>query len=342
MPLRAWLVPAAFVVSSCSAGGEGGGLTVGMIGKGGTSGGLPPATGGQLVGFDASSRALEVHVENANRVVVEIVTLSCAGECADVVAVARGGYSPYTYVWDDGVTGAARRLCPTSTRAFTVSVTDAGKQSPEFSRSPETRSATVTAEVLGCAGPRADAGPSAGAPGLCLLNPSFEGTVTPNQYSPIDAPPWNSCYGGGLITYAAIGDPSLWPQQDWDFPAAADGRTYLALGVQVVFAGRGSQALCAPIPVGRAFSFLVQLAGASRGEKAGEAPSQVIQVLGGAECYEDEVLWTSPQLTPTWMTYCVTVRPTRPMTSLAFRPQAPSGGEMEGLVDGIVPVERCR
>jgi hypothetical protein len=298
------------------------------------------ATGGSpIMEIDASVRALDVHVENPGHVIIELVTLSCAGECADVVGVAHGGFPPYTWHWDDGETSAARRVCPGATRAYTVSVTDRGISTQEFQQAPETRQATVTAEVLGCDSPKAEAG----APGLCLQNPSFEGTVTPTQFTAFDAPPWNSCYTGGFITYSAIADSTLWPAQGWAFPSPSDGATYLALGQQAVFNGRASQTLCSPVTAGGRVSFFVDLARASSNNPAMEAPQQSMQILGGGtECAEDEVLWTSPPLTTEWATYCVTVTPARAMTTLGFRSLGTGGGEMEGLVDHIVPVAHCQ
>jgi hypothetical protein len=182
--------------------GDSGALVVGTSGTGGLTGagGALAATGGSpLTGLDASSKAFEAHIENTSHVVVELVTLSCAGECANVLAVAKGGHEPYAFEWDDGTSDPARRLCPDATRTFSVSVTDSGYSSPEFQRPPETRRAAVTTQVLGCTG-KPDGGTDGGAPGPCLQNPSFEGVVTQNQFSAFDAPPWSSCYAGGFIT----------------------------------------------------------------------------------------------------------------------------------------------
>jgi hypothetical protein len=338
-----WSLVFAMGLVSCSAGGDSGGLVVGSSGTGGGTGaGGAAATGGiPITGLDASSKAFEAHIENTNHVVIELVTLSCAGECANVLAVAKGGHEPYAFRWDDGPSDPARRLCPEKTSTFSVSVTDSGYSTPEFQRAPETRRAAVTTEMLGCSG-KPDGGADAGAPGLCLKNPSFEGVVTQNQFSAFEAAPWNSCYAGGFITYSAIADATLWPQFAWAFPPAADGATYLALGQQLFTSGRASQVLCHPIPAGDSFSFLVELAQAPRRDGAAAAADQAIEVLGGTECAEDEVLWTSPQLSTAWTTYCVTVRPTKAMASLGFRARGTPGAEMEGLVDNLVPVTRCQ
>ncbi len=55
--------------------------------------------------------AFDAHIEQ-NHIAVTFVTLSCAGPCADVVAVPTGGGAPYTFKWDDGSTVATRHVCP--------------------------------------------------------------------------------------------------------------------------------------------------------------------------------------------------------------------------------------
>jgi hypothetical protein len=188
--------------------------------------------------------------------------------------------------------------------------------------------------VLECS----DAGPPNAEP--CIENPSFEGSVTPTQLEAFDAAGWNACYEGG-ITYSAIGDATLWPQQNWTFPAPSDGATYLALGQQLLFTGRASQTLCEPLEAGAMRSFYVDLSRATTTDP-GESQDQVVEILGGSsECAEEVVLWTSPQLTLDWQTYCVTLEPERPITTLAFRPLGRDGGLVEALVDNIVPVEEC-
>jgi hypothetical protein len=265
---------------------------------------------------------------------VELIPLRCDGECADVEVVATGGNPPYTFRWQDGSTAAQRHVCPSASRTLLVSATDSALDTPEFHRAAQTVSANVTFAVLACP----DAGP---AQTLCIGNPSFEGVVTPDQFSAFDAPPWNSCYTGGFITYAAIADPTLWPFQNWTFPKAADGATYLALGQQGPAFGRASQVLCEPIRAGASRSFRVDLARAISSQSALEAQDQVMQVLGGSECGEGELLWTSPQLSVDWTNYCVTVTPQHDVASLGFRPLGSAGGSMEGLVDHIVPVASC-
>jgi hypothetical protein len=33
---------------------------------------------------------------------VTFITLACDGDCADVLAVATGGFAPYAFRWEDG------------------------------------------------------------------------------------------------------------------------------------------------------------------------------------------------------------------------------------------------
>src|SRR5688572_20132739 len=96
---------------ACSAAGEPSPLVVGSEGRGpnGDSGGggtvpIQPDGGG--------SNAFTAHIEH-HGAPVTIVAL-CTNDCAEVEAVASGGYRPYTFVWEDGSTNPVRRLCPTA------------------------------------------------------------------------------------------------------------------------------------------------------------------------------------------------------------------------------------
>jgi hypothetical protein len=89
---------------------------------------------------------------------VKFITLSCSDDCAEVEAVGTGGYPPYTFAWDDGSTSATRKVCPTSSTSYRVTVTDTGT-SGEFSRGPETVQVSLPANVIACP----DGGSNAGA-----------------------------------------------------------------------------------------------------------------------------------------------------------------------------------
>ena len=147
----------AFVLG-CSAAGSSPPLEVGNDGTGGNAGGGAPGSGSAFnLGNADASTDLSAHIE-WNHVAVEIVTLSCTGDCADVVAVARGGYPPYAYAWEDGSTTAERHLCPTATTAYRVAVTDQRTPSGEIRRAPETVNVPLPVSVLACPGSRTDGG----------------------------------------------------------------------------------------------------------------------------------------------------------------------------------------
>jgi hypothetical protein len=154
---------AALFTLGCSAGG-------GSLEVGAESGGKPSAPNGSggTLGFGGSGNgpsAFSAHVESPRGVVVEFVTLSCSNACADVEAVAVGGYEPYAFVWEDGTTSPVRRVCPTSTTRYEITVTDAGT-SGELPKPPRTVKAPLTANLIQCA----DGGvpvPDAGAVGPC-------------------------------------------------------------------------------------------------------------------------------------------------------------------------------
>jgi hypothetical protein len=86
---------------------------------------------------------------------IEIVTLACAGDCADIEAVARGGNPPYAFAWEDGSTDPKRHVCLDDSATLTVDASDTAIKTEEFSYPGSTVSADVTATVLDCS----DAGP---------------------------------------------------------------------------------------------------------------------------------------------------------------------------------------
>jgi hypothetical protein len=165
---------AAAVTLGCSAGNGSPSIVVGTEGTGGTNGAPLGAGGSLLVTSDAGSvKTLSAHIEQHD-IAVTFVTLQCSNSCANVVAVATGGYEPYAFVWEDGSTNPSRTLCPTTADRFRVAVTDAGRKTVEFQEPPKTVTATITAQVLDCphdaglggAGGAIGAGGSAGSGGL--------------------------------------------------------------------------------------------------------------------------------------------------------------------------------
>lgn len=177
-PLAGLVIPA--VLLGCSAGGHSPDLIVGKDGSGGSASVPSGNSGGAIIlpGDAAKSNPFSAHIESPPGVTVEIITLSCSNECADVVAVAKGGFAPYSFRWEDGSVNAARRVCPTSATIYRVSVTDTGRSSGEHRRDPETVSVPLTVTMLTC--PH-DGGVSPEA-GTCAPLP-------PNATLPVDLTP---------------------------------------------------------------------------------------------------------------------------------------------------------
>jgi hypothetical protein len=130
----------------------------------------PPADGVVPTLTASDAGALQARIEDIAGLEIELVTVSCAGACADIVAAARGGNPPYSFEWDDGSAVEARRVCPLEDQQLTLAVTDTAFENTEFGYEAQTARTAVTAKVLECpdAGPpAADAGsgePDAGAP----------------------------------------------------------------------------------------------------------------------------------------------------------------------------------
>jgi hypothetical protein len=96
------------------------------------------------------SNALSVHVEDLKGLTVEVVALKCAGDCADIRAVAMGGNPPYAFAWEDGSSGSTRHVCLTEGAQFKIIATDTAIESAEFQYPAHTVTAAVTAKVLDC------------------------------------------------------------------------------------------------------------------------------------------------------------------------------------------------
>jgi hypothetical protein len=133
-----------------------------------------------FVGADGSSaESLDAYIAEKG-VEIAVVAVSCAGDCAEVEAIATGGRPPYTYAWDDGSTNPARQVCPAANSAFSVQVSDTGTTG-EFARPSQTARASVTASILGMCPDSGHAPLEAGldaAPATCV--------------DPGDAP-WSGC-----------------------------------------------------------------------------------------------------------------------------------------------------
>jgi hypothetical protein len=322
--LFAWMVGSAAVLGGACGGTAGGPHYNLLTGS--------DAEGGIFAGDAGLPGPLDASIEE-NHLKVELITLSCPGECAEVEAVATGGHPPYTFAWEDGSTHPIREVCPTSNASYRVEVTDTGATG-ELSRPSETAQASLTADVLACPdGGTADSGPSGG---VCLSNPSFEGTAAPT-IEQIDAPPWMSCLLG--LSYA-----NIWSAGQADGIAASDGTTYLRLGT---LGGEprissASEPLCAPMHAGTVYQVTVDMAYEPQDSTA---PSS-LQIWGAtSSCSLGALLWSSPPVTgTTWTTFCATLSPTQETTYLTLGASVPSSvtGNTSGLyVDHMVPVAAC-
>ncbi len=143
------------------------------------------ATGfGGVGGFGGGDDTLTALItEPPGEMAIEVVTISCAGECKQVLAVATGGNDPYTFAWNDGLTTAAREICATDDTTFTVSVTDTAIVDGEFPYAAQTATATITADVSSCVGDAGtdadtDAGTCEGATVLGPITPDVHGAPT--------------------------------------------------------------------------------------------------------------------------------------------------------------------
>jgi hypothetical protein len=183
---------------------------------------------------------------------------------------------------------------------------------------------------------------------VCLENLSLEGTPRNSPFTLFDGVPWDPCPNGvnrGGLASEVTSTPT------WPYPAPSQGNSYGEIGTNSGFGGFGSlaQTLCQPIAAGKAVSFKIDVARVPRRPPPGgdvDAKMTQIQIFGGtARCGETELLWTSPDLMPTWSNVCVTLRPSAETTTLSFRPLGDNNplfnGFMAALMDNIVPVASC-
>jgi hypothetical protein len=141
-----------------------------------------------------SENALTVEVQDIQGLKVDVVTVGCAGDCVDVVAVASGGHPPYEFAWDDDPReGARRRLCADTPAELTLTVNDTSIDDPEFHYAPQTAHAKVTVDVLEC--PDAGGLPDATVPDDCV---STEPGPT-GADAGVPQPLWQTCAASSLV-----------------------------------------------------------------------------------------------------------------------------------------------
>jgi hypothetical protein len=331
---------AAVLFLGCSASGTGSpSLLVGSEGSsGGATGGGTAGSGGQgpiSLGGE-SSRGFSAHIEE-NGVTVEIITLACVRECADVEAVATGGRQPYVFSWEDGSANPQRHVCPTSTTAYEAKVTDQGVASGEFPRPPATASAKVTAEVLRCPAAEKEGGalpankdggipPATG--GFCIENPSLEGTPGLPELGTYQLPDWTIC----AVT------PDVNPL--FAKLAPTDGTTYLGvIGTNPAIAESAGTSFCSPLKPEQPISFSVDVAVSSYAS----APAELELWGGSTSCSKDELLWKSPVISDvdSWHTFCATVTPSKAFPYLVLWPTPTTLAGAYVLIDNFKPQPSC-
>lgn len=337
---RPWIVAAlvSFVVPAC--GGDTAPLRVGRdeppAGESGRGGFDMVPSGGAagLAGAGSSRNPLSVDITDVAAMMIEIVTLSCAGECAEVQAVARGGNPPYAFAWNDGSTEAIRELCPTETSSFEVTATDTAIETDEFSYEGSSETARVTANVLEC---ETDAGP-----------PPLDGSVVPPEETciditaldPLGTAPWQRCppspelihptTGATLADCAQIlaGDPRI---DSYLRYASYDG----APTEQESLGGK----LCAPLRAGQITQVSIAFTGAIGGGGELEFPSLDttfdMELWGGSTpCDKGELLWSTSQVFFGSGIHCVMIDPARDhdYVHAVVRAAGPIGAVREGCL----------
>jgi hypothetical protein len=265
-----------------------------------------------------------------------------------VEAVGTGGNPPYSFAWNDGSTTPLRQVCPTSSAQYDVTVKDT-ETTGEFARAAQFARASVTADVVACPGGPSDAPvPPADACVGGFQNPSIEGTPQTAVIGLWDAAGWSQCPWLGLYpTYLA--SQSVNPGSISIYPPATNGRSYAVIQTQGVDAsvvpneGFGQQ-LCAPLAAGASFQVDAMWIDPNQANSGTSDPPDTrvtLQVFGGsAPCDEAATLWTSPPLTKSWATYCVTLA--QAASSVTFNGAVnDAAASALVLVDHIVPVAGC-
>jgi len=268
-------------------------------------------------------------------VVVRIQPVDC-GSCFELQAEGAGGLPPYDYVWEDGSTGAQRRVCAqgAAAAASVVARDSVGARSAPQSVRLETATDGSCQPATGT-----DAG---AAPELCLQTPSFEGTPTPNfgLQLPFEAPPWTACTNPAATNAPQIGNDTI--SVTGAAPPPTDGVTYVSLGE----GQQVSQELCSELDGGAVVHLQLDL---SRIDISGGTvpPTErvFLEIWGGlaVDCTQRELLWASEALEIGWKTFCVTLRPSGFTTQLTLR----GNSDMSDLalsyllVDNLRPVDAC-
>lgn len=274
--------------------------------------GLAAGTAPLLLSFQvAGTSVTQVHV-------------SCKDACIEVALAAAGGTPPYVLGWDDGSTETPRWFCPDTDTTLTAVVHDAMGRS---------RTSMLGVYVSGC---------STGA--LCANNLSFEGAPTRGvawlSAEPLSASPWDDCR---MDNPDARTLPKIVASDSGDeFPEPSEGASYLYLESAPGSHHKVAQSLCSPLEPSTAYSLKVDLARAAEDNLGAPLSTVQVEVYGATTaCQREELLWTSPRLGTGWRTFCLTLRPTKPATSLILSAFGPGPEASAVFIDHIVPVATC-
>jgi hypothetical protein len=189
------------------------------------SGGVLDVGGGTFQGSGSDAEGpgyLDAYIEQG-QVAVKIITLRCAGACADVEAVATGGTPPYAYVWDNGSTDPTRHLCPTSDASFHVQVTDTGTTG-EFTQAAQTVQVPLTTQVFAC--------PDAAAPGGDAAAEASDGTLLASVTVPGTTDIW--------LAGQPDGSTLMYTNQTDTAPTDSPVEVPVAAGTTLTFSATGS------------------------------------------------------------------------------------------------------
>lgn len=295
-------------------GSEGEGGAAARAGSGGSFG--APVGGGTAgaAGTGSSLNSLSVRIEDLEEMAIEIVTVSCAGECASVRAVARGGNPPYTFAWSDGMVDAERELCPTASTSYEVTATDTPIASDEFGYVGSSKTALVTANVLEC-------DPDGSVPDDATVAMPTD-CIDLEHAAPDEVPPWTKCGPSPDLSDPLTGVPLLHCEvgpAEW-IPTHVNLASYEGAPTpQESLSGK----LCEPLRAGSTTPLSLSFPGSSSGDggfsDALERTSVYLELWGGSEqCGQDELLLTVPMraLTETRVPLCATVTAERDHTHL--------------------------
>lgn len=326
----------------------------GSAGAAGQAGVGNPGGGGHAGTLGNADNALSIDVEDIAGMTIEIITLACAGDCADIEAVAHGGHAPYAFAWDDGSTDPRRHVCLDASAELTVSVTDTAIMTEELGYDAQTARTDVTATVLDCSDAAVPDG-SVPEGELCLENRTFDGAPEVNvDGTGFGAEHWSACTGPGRvqITASIWSEATMVAEQERPSPAATDGATYLRLMSCTAptcfqpFIGEGTdivwQQLCGALRAGHTYHFTIDIASPDALSSSwGNTPGALaIWGSSASDCALDQLLWTSPTLGDVLQTHCVSVTPDRDLDYLALAVAEAPGLKLV-YVDNIVPVASC-